>query len=296
MGLRANPSQRQRRLGAELRRLRELSGLSATEAGAFAGLGRAHMSHIEMGRTAIPEEKLRALARAYGCRNTALVDALVAMGQATGRGWWSRYREPFDSAVRDLAELESTARRVRTFQWLYVPGLLQTRAYMHAVFRGAQPDAAQALVDSYVEFRERRSTLLTGEDPPRFHAVIHEAAFSAQFVGPSVMRAQIEHLLELSRLPHVQIQVLPFRTQTYPVGFSAPFVLLDGPVPELDTVFLEHPAPSQFLTDPARLNQYSDAFARLDAVALPPVDPQNAVDFHTRRDSFGFMQHLLYRI
>lgn len=296
MGLRANPSQRQRRLGAELRRLRELSGLSATEAGSFAGLGRAHMSHIEMGRTAIPEEKLRALAHAYGCRNAALVDALVAMGQSTGRGWWSRYREPFDHAIRDLAELESTARRVRTFQWLYVPGLLQTRAYMHAVFRGVQPDAAQALVDTYVEFRERRGAVLGGENPPQFHAVIHETAFRVRFAGAKVMRAQIEHLLELSCLPHIRIQVLPFRAESHPVGFSAPFVLLDGPVPELDTVFLEHPAPTQFLTDPARLNQYSDAFARLDAAALPAVDQQSAVDFHTRRDSFGFIQHLLYRI
>lgn len=296
MGLRANPTQRQRRLGAELRRLREVSGLSATEAGAFAGLGRAHMSHIEMGRTAIPEEKLRTLCQAYGCRNAVLVEALAEMGRATGRGWWSQYRDLFDDAVRDVAELEAGTPRIRSFQWFHVPGLLQTGDYMRAVFQGAQQDTVPDLVDAYTEFRQRRQAVLTGESPPVFHAVLHEAAFHVRFAGAKVMREQIVHLLEMARLPNVTLQVLPFRAECHPVGFTAPFVLFDGPVPELDTVFLEQPGPTHFLGDPVRLNQYSHAFARLDAVALPPVDRGADAEFHARRDSLGFLQHLLYVI
>ncbi|GAB2583540.1 helix-turn-helix transcriptional regulator [Streptomyces capparidis] len=301
MGLRANPTQRQRRLGAELRRLREVSGLSATEAGAFAGLGRAHMSHIEMGRTAIPEEKLRALCRAYGCRNAALVEALVEMGRATGRGWWSQYRDLFDDAIRDVAELESGTRRIRCFQTLLVPGLLQTPAYMRAVFRGVQRQAVPDLVDAYAEFRRRRQEVLfpgggAGEGPPVFHAVIHEAAFHMRFASADVVREQIAHLLEVSRLPHLRIQVLPFRADSFPIGFCAPFVLFEGPVPELDTVFLEHPAPSRFVGDPVRLTQYTHAFASLAATALPAVDPEAAAQFHDGGDSAGFLRHLLYAL
>src|SRR4051812_36709942 len=123
MGLRSNPSQRQRRLGAELRRLRELSGMSATDAGAVAGLGRAHMSHIEMGRTAIPEEKLRKLAQAYGCNSRTFVDALVEMGRATGKGWWTEFRPALLDTALDFAELESTADAIKAFGLTFVPGL-----------------------------------------------------------------------------------------------------------------------------------------------------------------------------
>lgn len=292
MGLRSNPSQRQRRLGAELRRLRELSGMSATDAGSLAGLGRAHMSHIEMGRTAIPAEKLRTLTHAYGCNSQRLIDALVALGDATGKGWWTEYRDDVSPSALDLAELEDSASVHRTFQWIYVPGLLQTADYMRALILAGEPDASPAVLDRYVEFRLQRQQVLRGESPPQYHAVIHEAALHMQFVGAEAMRQQIEHLVDMARLPHVRIQILPFTAQAYPARFSTPFVIFESPVPELGTVYVEHPLSSPFLGDQEHLAQFSEAFDGLSAVALPALVPGPQSPSH--KDSFALVQHLLY--
>jgi hypothetical protein len=296
MGLRANPTQRQRRLGIELRRLRDSCGLSAADAGAFADLGSPHLGHIEAGRTAIPEAKLRALTAAYGCQNEPLVNGLVAMSEATGKGWWSEFRKPpLAQKSFDLAELESASVAHRTFQWVHVPGLLQTTEYMRTLFEGGEPDASPATIDTFVEFRQRRQQVLVDASPPTFHAVIHEAALHMQFAGPDVMRRQIEHLVAMTRLPHVLIQILPFRANIYP-RFSAPFVVFEHSVPELSTVYVEHPVSTSFISDQTHLAQFADTFDSLSAAALPPIDPRVEPEFHARRDSLGLIQHVLYTL
>ncbi|UNO40556.1 helix-turn-helix transcriptional regulator [Streptomyces sp. MST-110588] len=297
MGLRSNPSQRQRRLGEELRQLREISGLSATEAGAHASLGRAHMSHIETGRTAIPEDKLRTLARVYGCTSESYVDALVAMSQANGRGWWSEYRHPPHSqSARDLAELEASAVAHLSFQWIHVPGLLQTTDYMRVLFQGGQPDEDAETIDRYVDFRRRRQEILTGESPPILHAVIHEAALHMGFVGADVMRRQIEHLVNMARLPHVRIQILPFKASVYPARVSTPFSLLKSTVPLLNTVCVDHPTSSLFITTRPQIAQFTKAFEALRTVSLPPIDHRIEPEFHTKKDSLALIQHVLYTL
>ncbi|MBB4892063.1 transcriptional regulator with XRE-family HTH domain [Streptomyces olivoverticillatus] len=295
MGLRTNPSQRQRRLGEELRRMREASGLSATEAGAHVSLGRAHMSHIETGRTAIPEDKLRTLARIYGCTSEPLIEALVEMSQTTGRGWWSEYKASHDAHALDLAELESSTTIYRSFQWLYVPGLLQTPDYVRAVITGGEPDASAALLDKYIEFRLRRQHVLTERGLP-FHAVIHEAALHMQFVSADVMRRQIQHLVQMARLSHIQIQILPFKANVHPPRFSMPFVIFEGPVPDLNTVYVEQPITCPFISDHDRFGQFSEAFDRLSTVALEPIDAQLEPELHAKRDSLGLIRHLMYTL
>lgn len=293
MGLRVNPSQRQRRLGEELRKLREASGLSATEAGAYAGLGRAHMSHIETGRTAIPEEKLRVLAKAYGCKSHPLIEGLCDMSRATGRGWWSAYKDSHDARALDLAELEAGAAAHRSFQWMYVPGLLQTADYMRCLFEGGQPDRPDAIA-TYAEFRQRRQQVLADGQP--LHVVIHEAALLMKFVPDDVMRRQIEHLVKVAELPHVRIQLLPFKADINSATPGTPFTILDSQVPELSTVYVEHPVSSAFLGDREHLDQYHSAFEYLSAAALPPIALRGERESHTKKDSLQLIQHLLYTL
>lgn len=293
MGLRANPTQRQRRLGEELRKLREASGLSATEAGAHAGLGRAHMSHIETGRTAIPEEKLRALAKAYGCTSHPLIEGLCEMSRATGRGWWSAYKESHNARALDLAELEVGAAAHRSFQWMYVPGLLQTADYMRCLFEGGQPGRPDAIA-TYAEFRQRRQHVLADGQP--LHVVIHEAALLMKFVPDDVMRRQIEHLVKVAKSPHVRIQLLPFKADINSATPGTPFTILDNRVPELSTVYVEHPVSSVFLGDREHLDQYHSAFEHLSTAALPPIALRGERESHTKRDSLQLIQHLLYTL
>jgi transcriptional regulator with XRE-family HTH domain len=290
MGLRTNPTHRQRRLGEELRKLREAAGLSATEGGAYANLGRAHMSHIETGRTGIPEEKLRALADGYGVACESFLDELVKMARSKGRGWWTQYTDAVDDRACDLAELEATSRAHRSFQWVYIPGLLQTAAYMQALFRSGEPGTPAARIVRYIEFRQRRQRVLTSDSPPQFHAVIHEAAFHMHFVPRDVMLEQLTHLVELSRLPNVKIQLLPFRAPSYPATSTAPFVVFDAVSPELRTVYVEHPISSSLLSDPAQIAQFATGFEQLSNVSLSPLDPAD----DRAQSSLRLVQHLRY--
>lgn len=264
--------------------------MSATEAGTHANLGRAHMSHIETGRTGIPEDKLRTLLHHYGCASETLTTELAGMASSNGRGWWSGYSSPIDERARDLAEAEGAATTHRSLQWLYVQGLLQTHSYMQALFENGDPDTSASEVERFIDFRLRRQQVLHGEAPLKLHAVIHEAAFHMHFVPREVMRDQLRHLVTVAQLPNVSIQLLPFKAPTYPATSTFPFVILDSAVPELRTVYVEHPVTSAFLSDSHHMGQFATDFERLSSASLEPLGDTE----DDGQGSLSLVQHLLY--
>ncbi|MGP3953126.1 helix-turn-helix domain-containing protein [Streptomyces sp. 7N604] len=292
MGLRTSPTQRQRRLGIELRRLRDATRMTAAEAGAYAGLSGAHLGHIESGRTAIPEDKLRALLTAYGCESKTFTEALVTWSEAP-RGWWHQHRRDTTAGARDLAEMESMATHLSGFEPLHLPGLLQTPEYLKALITAAFPNSTAKFVDRGLEFRLQRQEVLTHGSAPTYHAIIHEAAFQMHFVDTAIMRRQIVHLIDVARLPHITVQIVPFKSGTLP-AVGTPFVIFGAADPALSTIYLEHDAGSVFLDDPEHLTRYADIFDRLATLALPPVVPESERTSYETRDSLSLLQHLLY--
>src|SRR5690349_9372168 len=170
-------------------------------------MGRAHLSHVEGGRTAIPTDSLRALCRSYGCTSEPYIDALVALSESTGKGWWTQYRHTLPQYALDLAELESAADSIRWYESLFIPGLFQTEDYTRAIFESSPwPKNAQAR-EAAVAFRMERQHILTGPNAPQIHAVIHEAALHIRFGGAAVMHRQLRHLIELADLPNLTLRV-----------------------------------------------------------------------------------------
>lgn len=119
---RVNPTARQVRLGAELRRLREAAGLVSRDVAAWLGTSQAQISNIESGKHGVSEERLRRLAEHYACDDPRLVDALGCMANEREKGWWEAYRSILPTKALDLAELERRASYVRTFQVVHIPG------------------------------------------------------------------------------------------------------------------------------------------------------------------------------
>ncbi|GLV79299.1 helix-turn-helix domain-containing protein [Streptomyces hygroscopicus] len=293
MALRTLITERQRRLGAELKKLRLQAGLSIGEGGKLIGMGAPHLSHIEAGRTAIPTDRLRELVDAYGCKNEPYVDELVSMAESDGKGWWSAYRRSFPQSALDLAELESRATTMQSYETLLIPGLLQTDSYMRALFQSTRPDAARDEIDSLVRFRKARQDILSTEPTTTFHAVIHEAALRMEVGGSHVMRGQLTHLIRASTLPGVTIQVLPFEMGVRG-WFSTPFLLLSTGVPGLETVVADHPSARMRLGDAESITHYGATFKELSEGALPPVVANESPVLHEKRDSWGLIQHILY--
>ncbi|WP_328495479.1 helix-turn-helix domain-containing protein [Streptomyces sp. NBC_00414] len=293
MGLRTTISERQRRLGYELKHLREQAGFSAGEAAERIGMGRAQLSQIETAKTTILTERLHELCRLYGCTDATYVEALVAMSEATGKGWWTAHRKHMEPGALDLAELESEALKIRTHEPLFIPGLFQTADYARAIF--TSPRLGFDNIEECLKFRMERQRILTLDDPPSVHAVIHEAALHMRFGGADVVREQLLRLIELARLPNVTIQIYPFSAQAY-AALSGNFAHFVPHETKLGTVVLEAPLGSRYLTEQSHLLEYAALFDRLTESALAPIDVSLAPDAHSVKDSLALIQHLLYTL
>ncbi|MFD4629643.1 helix-turn-helix domain-containing protein [Streptomyces sp. NPDC058284] len=290
---RSNPSERQRRLGLELRKLRNAAGLSGDQAGALLDADRTRISNIEAGRIDVSRNRLYKLLREYGCPDGPYFDGLMAMAQERGTGWWDEFRGSIGPRARDLAELESRCSGIRIHEPLFIPGMFQTEDYAHAVVTVVEQD--QARVGRYVEFRRARQRILVEPRSVPYHAIVHEAALRVHTGGTRTMRKQLLRLIEIARLPNVTLQVFPFERGAY-AAFSRPFVLFGGGSRELDTVYLEHPLRSVFLGDGEAIDEYGKMFERLSELALAPVDPESAPESHDGRDSLSLIQHIMYEL
>jgi transcriptional regulator with XRE-family HTH domain len=291
--MRTTISERQRRLGLELKKLREQAGLSAGEAAEAIGMGRGQLSHIEAGRTSILTDRLRSLCAAYGCESVPYVDALVAMSEASGKGWWTAYKNHIGQGAHDLAELEARATALRSHESLLIPGLFQTEEYARAIF--TSPKLGFENITEALAFRMERQQILTAEHPPAVHAVIHEAALHMRFGGSAVLRRQLLRLIDLARLPKVTIQIFPFTAEAY-AAYSGNFLYVSSAVADLDTVVVEGPTGSVYLDEREHLNQYESLFRRVAEHALAPIDASTTPEAHSAKDSLALIQHLLYTL
>ncbi|MFF9777739.1 helix-turn-helix domain-containing protein [Streptomyces sp. NPDC013978] len=268
MPLRSNPTARQQRLGAEVRRMRERAGITARAAAAFLGSSPMYQSHVETGRSGISEERIRRLAAHCGCDDVAYVDALVSMANERGKGWWEGHRGVIDPLGLALAECEHHATRIRTFQVVHIPGLLQIEDHIRAAFRFIDPARSREMEDAHVTFRSLRQQVIIGERARPYEALIHEAALRIQAGGRKTALAQLEHIADLSGLPNVTIRVIPFASQDF-AGGGYPLLYLSGPVTQLDTAQADTPRGSVFFDEEQDLGEYRARYERVEQTALP---------------------------
>ncbi|MFB9510886.1 Scr1 family TA system antitoxin-like transcriptional regulator [Streptomyces aurantiacus] len=280
-------------MGAELRKLRLRARMSTDAAAKLLEGERTRVSHIEAGRLNVSHNRLYNLLRAFGCSQGPYFDELMSMAQANGKGWWDAFDDTIGPTARNLAELESRSTVLRTHEPLFIPGMLQTEEYARAVLSETEKDAQRA--DRYVEFRLARQRVLQGDTAVTYRSVIHEAALHTRIGGPQVMRRQLLRLIEVSRMPNVTVQIFPFEGGGYS-AYSRTFAMFGGVAPNLDTVYLEHPMHSLFLSGEGQLDEYAKMFQRLSELALAPVDPDSAPEAHQTRDSLSLVQHVMYTL
>lgn len=274
--MRSNPTGRQLRLGAELRKLRERAGLSSTQASRLLGVQQNQISNVEAGRAGVSPERVRTLACHYECGDRALVDALCAMATERTRGWWEEYRELLPAALLDLAEVEHHAERLHAAVALHIPGLLQTAEHARGIFRQDVPEMSPPDVEHRVSFRIKRQAAIYRENPTPHLAVIHEAALRMQLGGPTVAGAQLRHLLDMSEREHITVRVLTFDAGVLP-GSGQSFYYSTGPVPPLDTVHLDQSHGPVFLDSEAQLAKYRTLLRRMEADALTPAKSRDLI-------------------
>ncbi|WP_042396498.1 helix-turn-helix domain-containing protein [Streptacidiphilus carbonis] len=264
-----NPTVRRRRLGAELRRLREQKGLTAEEVAQQLLVSQSKISRLENGRRSISQRDVRDLCEVYGVGDESLIDGLMTMArESRQRGWWHAFGDvPYSVYIG----LEAEAISVRNYESLFVPGLLQTREYAHAVVTGIQPEATPEQNDKRTDIRMLRQDLIKDrEDPMRLWAVVDEAALHRVVGSPEVMQRQLAHLVEISQQPHINVQVLPYSVGAHP-GMSGTFSILDfQDALDASVVYLEGVTSDLYLEKASDVRLYSMMYEHLRAQALNP--------------------------
>ncbi|MEV0472222.1 helix-turn-helix domain-containing protein [Streptomyces prunicolor] len=273
---RTSPTLRQLRLGTELRRMREQSGLAINDAATALGVSRTHITNVELARFGVSEQRVRALASIYDTPDQAYVDALVGMTQDRKPGWWEEYRGFIGAGAVDLAELEFHATGLHVFAAMHVPGLLQTEEYARAVLAERVPVWPGPELRRRLSHRMKRRDILDRETPVSCTFVVHEAALRLCFGGPDVMRAQLKELVESSRRRNITVRVIPFSSGGFPVpGLTVSYT--SGPVPQLDTVQLDTSIATEFLDAPTQLSNYRVLMERITKAALPKKESREFI-------------------
>ncbi|OON72510.1 helix-turn-helix domain-containing protein [Streptomyces tsukubensis] len=266
----SDPTVRRRRLGAELRRLRDVAGLKIDEVVERTTLNAPKVSRIETARIGVKVADLDTLLDLYAVDDAEKRDALHRLARdGRTRGWWQTYRDYISPAYADLISLEADAKSMRSYETTLIPGLLQTAAYARATIDAINMTTPRERVNALVEIRMARQSVLSRPQPLELWAIVHEAALRLDVPGPHVMRDQLQRLLDLQDLPHVSIQALPLDAAPHP-GLSGAFAVIGFPeTADLDVVHVESLTSALYVEDPAEVSIYGSAFERLRAAALP---------------------------
>jgi len=273
---RSTPTARQQRLGTELRKLREQSGMSTQQAAALLGVNRTRIPNIEAGRFPISADRVRTLACNYRCPDGKLVDLLAAMAQDRETGWWERYRGLLPAGLLDLAELENHATELAVAVTAHLPGLFQTEDHARALYAEADPPLPTPDFEARVELRLRRRAIFERDIPTPLSAIIHEAALRMQFGGRKVARAQLEHILSESERRVTTVRVIPFDAGAFP-GAGQSITYAAAQVAQLDTVQLDSAHGILFIDADMQVRRYRGLLDRMGCLALTPEKSRDLI-------------------
>ncbi|MFJ9583613.1 helix-turn-helix domain-containing protein [Streptomyces acidicola] len=259
-------------LGRQLEELRTRAGLTFEQAGEAIGVSHSTIRRLEAAKVArlrLPD--VEKLLQVYGVRDQQEIDTfLKSVREANKRGWWHTYRDVLPDWFAAYLNLEQAALHIRAYEAEFVHGLLQTEAYARALLSAGNPHASSEATDRRVALRMRRQELLTRPMPPRVWIVMDETVLRWPVGGSRVMREQVDHLIELNRLPHVTLQIMPFSNGPHPAMRAGAFHLFRFRAPELpDIVYLNGLVGAVYLDKPDDVVVYREALDRLGAQSAP---------------------------
>ncbi|MFA1554306.1 helix-turn-helix domain-containing protein [Actinomadura chokoriensis] len=239
----ASPTALRMQIGARLRRMREEKGIGQSEAGDAIRSSASKMSRLELGRHSFKLRDVLDLLDLYGVRDEDERASFIDLvREAKKPGWWQSYGDAIPHWFEQYLGLEQSATTIRSYEVQYVPGLLQTRDYARAVIGLEHHDAAHEGLERRLTVRMTRQQILHRPvGAATLWTVIDEAALRRPFGGPVTMRAQIEHLIEVSEsMPNVRLQVLPFSAGGH-LALGGPITIVRFAEHALDDmVYLEH--------------------------------------------------------
>lgn len=275
----ASPALCRLQLGSELRQLRLAAGLTGAQVVKKLIWSPSKLSRLETGENTVVEPAdVVALCMMYGA-SAQRCDRLQSYAAVTKtkKDWWltPNYRPVVSPGLRAFLDLEATAVSVQTYQAEFVPGLLQTEAYVRVIHEWAHRGLSPEDIDRLAAVRLKRQEVLSRPASPlKFTAIINEAVLRRRVGEPHVMRDQLSHIVEVAEShPNVGVQVVPFRAGVH-AGMNGSFVILQFPekIAMKPMVHLEILEDAWVKRSDSDVERYGDAFSDLRALAPGPQE------------------------
>jgi transcriptional regulator with XRE-family HTH domain len=270
-----SPTVRRRELGALLRKLRTEKGLTVEQAAGQLMFSMSKLSRMETGHGAPSRRDIRDLCALYEVTDEAERKRMMNLAvEGRQAGWWQSYDL---NQFADYVGLEADAVSVKNYQSILIPGLLQTPDYARAVNEAVIPQPDPERLEEQTEVRLRRQDRLTQDPPLHFGVILDEAALHRVIGGPAVMEAQLRHLTELSKLPNVTLQVIPFSAGAHP-AMDSTFNVLEFADAVPGVVYVEGLVGWVYMKRSRDVERYARVFERLCHVALPPRESVELIE------------------
>jgi transcriptional regulator with XRE-family HTH domain len=264
------PATTRRRLRGELRRMREDAGFGQAEVVKKLDWSLSKLIRIENGSVGVSVTDARALLSLYGAPVEVRGDLIDLARSSRERRWWSHYRDVLAPQYQEFVGFEADATCLRQFHPTMVPGLLQTEAYMRAIFAAlALSPLSTSQSQSLIEVRRRRQAeVLGGQHPPEYVVVIDEGALRRPVGGVDAMRGQLRYLVDAQLAGTASVGVLPFSAGPH-VGMSGAFHLMEFDDDADDDILYLENAPGEMVQrdNPELVLRYRERFADLVAMS-----------------------------
>jgi transcriptional regulator with XRE-family HTH domain len=261
-----------------LRDLRTGQGLTVEEVAEKLLCSATKISRAETGSRRAALRDVRDLCALYNVNPEETAQLMELAREARQQGWWTQYD---DLKIPQLIGLEQEATVITCFAMFFVPALLQTEDYASAIIKAIAPRIHPDILRQRVEARMRRQLLLEKPMPPRYRALLDEAALHRQVGGPLIMNAQLGKILQLVQEEKATVQVIPYRAGAY-AAVDSNFTFLEFGGSSLPgIVFVEGLESQLYLEKPAELARYAESLEHLRDTALTPRDSINLIaDLH----------------
>ncbi len=270
-----SPTIRQRELGMRLRDFRTAKGLTVEDVAKELLCSPTKISRAETGARRATLRDVRDLCQIYGVDAETSAMLMELAREARQQGWWTKYD---DLKITPFIGMEQAATAITCFGMYFIPALLQTEDYAREIIKGIAPKIEEDILSQRVEARMMRQKLLYQPKPPKYRALLDEAALHRQVGGLSVMKAQLEKILSFMREERAAVQLIPYEVGAYgAIDSNFDYLEFAGTVLP-DLVFVEGLVSHLYLERPEELERYREALDNLRDEALNPRDSAKKIE------------------
>ncbi|WP_262387188.1 helix-turn-helix transcriptional regulator [Streptomyces sp. TRM49041] len=244
---------------------RERANMSQEALGDHTMYSKSQVAMIERGERK-PKDKFVEIADGVLCAQGALLEVAEELKLSGVAAWFEDYLEE-----------EKKAAGIHKYENHLIPGLLQTEAYMRAVFACAVPSLDEQEIEAQVTARLARQAVYHRKPRPHVTFVLENVTLTRPIGGRGVLKENVLHILDVARLPNVEIQVMPQHRETH-AGVNGPFTLLETAKRQSQLVYVEGQGGRYFLSEQPDVGEVFARYGTLRAQALTPEDSVRLIE------------------